>query len=187
MTHPNESRLALYAGNDVPLLARFRIAIHVRGCDRCNRQVEELRGIRDWMRLQESETPAGVRWDALASEMRANIRLGLAAGRCVEVPEPLEEPRGLRWPAPAMALPVLLLVIVGWMVQSLQPPLQPASAEFVVDASSSGIGVQRDGRGFTLLQPRNENVVYSVSGEAAGARYVDSESGQVTISHVYAQ
>jgi hypothetical protein len=86
-----------------------------------------------------------------------------------------------------MALPVLLLVIVGWMVQSLQPPLQPASAEFVVDASSSGIGVQRDGRGFTLLQPRNENVVYSVSGEAAGARYVDSESGQVTISHVYAQ
>ena len=187
MTHPNESRLALYAGNDLPLLEGFRVAIHVRGCDRCSRQVEELRGIRDWMRLQGSETPAGVRWEALASEMRANIRLGLAAGRCVDVPEPLEEPRGLRWPAPAMALPVLLLVIVGWMVQSLQPPLQPASADFVVDASSSGIGVQRDGRGFTLLQPRNENVVYSVSGEAAGARYVDSESGQVTISHVYAQ
>jgi anti-sigma factor RsiW len=187
VTHPNESRLALYAGDDLPLPARLRVAIHLRACDRCDRQVEELRGIRDWMRLQETETPAGIRWGALASEMKANIRLGLAAGRCVDVPEPLEVPRGFRWPAPAMALPVLLLVIAGWMLQSMQPPPQLASTDFVVDASSSGIGVQRDGRGFTLLQPRNVNVVYSVNGEAAGARYVDSESGQVTISHVYAQ
>lgn len=187
MTHPNESRLALYAGDDLPLLARLRIAIHVRGCEGCHRQLEELRGIRDWMRLQHQAMPAGLRWDALASEIKANIRLGLAAGRCVDVPEPLSEPRGFRWPAPAMALPVLLLVVAGWMLQSMQPPLQPASADFVVDASSSGIGVERDGRGFTLLQPRGENVVLSVTGEAAGARYVDSESGQVTISHVYAQ
>ena len=187
MTHPNESRLALYAGDDLPLLARFRIASHVLDCDRCTRQVEELRGMRDWMRLQEHETPDGVRWEALASEIKANIRLGLAAGRCVDVPEALEEPHGFRWPAPAMALPVLLLVIAGWMLQSMQPALQPASADYVVDASSAGIGVQRDGRGFTLLQPRGENVVLSVNGEAAGARYVDSETGQVTISHVCAQ
>jgi hypothetical protein len=86
-----------------------------------------------------------------------------------------------------MALPVLLVVIAGWIMQSMRPPLQSAPPEFVVEASASGIGVERDGRGFTLLQPRNENVVFSVRGEVAGARYVDAETGQVTISHVYAQ
>lgn len=86
-----------------------------------------------------------------------------------------------------MALPVLLVVIAGWIIESVHPPLQPASPDFIVQASASGIGFEKDGRGFTLLQPREQNVVFSVRGEAAAARYVDAESGQVTISHVYAQ
>lgn len=187
MTHPNEPRLALYAGGELGLPSRLRIALHLRGCDRCNQYVEEFRGIREWMHARDDETPAGVRWDALAAEMKANVRLGLAAGRCVSVPEPGPVPPRFRWPAPAMALPVLLVVIAGWIMQSLHPPLRPAPSEFVVEASASGIGVERDGRGFTLLQPRNQNVVFSVGGEVAGARYVDAETGQVTISHVYAQ
>jgi hypothetical protein len=143
--------------------------------------------VREWLRAQDGEEPAGVHWNSLAAEMKANIRLGLAAGRCVEMTEPELEPARLRWRAPALALPVLLVVIAGWMLQSLNPPLKPAAPEYVVEAGSAGIGVQRDGRGFTLLQPQAQNVVFSVRGEAAGARYVDAETGQVTISHVYAQ
>lgn len=187
MTHPNESRLALYAGEDLGLLSRLRIALHLRGCDRCSQRVEEAGGIREWMRAQDDELPAGIHWDDLAPEMKANIRLGLSAGRCVSIPEADPAPRRILWRAPALALPVLLLVIAGWILQSLHPPLRPAAPEFVVEASASGIGVSSNGRGFTLLNPGAENVVFSVRGEAAGARYVDAETGQVTISHVYAQ
>lgn len=187
MTHPNESRLSLYAGEDLGLLSRFRIALHLRGCDRCHQRVEEARGLREWMRGQGNELPAGVRWDSLAAEMRANIRLGLAAGRCISVVEPAPVADRMQWRTPALALPVLLLVIAGWILQSLHPPVRPVSPEFVVEASAAGIGVSRNGRGFTLLNPGAENVVFSVRGDAAGARYVDAETGQVTISHVYAQ
>jgi len=189
MTHPSESELALYAGKELSLWVRFHIALHLRGCGRCNQRVEELQAMRAWIQVQDDELPAGVHWNSLAAEMKANIRLGLAAGRCVEIPEPEPEPEmvRLRWRAVAMALPVLLVVIAGWMLQSLHPPLKPVAPEYVVQAGSVGIGVQRDGHGFTLLQPGAENVMFSVRGEAAGARYVDADSGQVTISHVYAQ
>lgn len=187
MTHPNESRLSLYAGEELGLLSRFRIALHVRGCDRCHQRVEEARGLREWMRAQDDELPAGVRWDSLAAEMSANIRLGLAAGRCISMPAPAPVASRVSWRTPALVLPVLLVVIAGWILQSLHPPVRPAAPEFVVEASASGIGVSSNGHGFTLLNPGAENVVYSVRGEAAGARYVDAETGQVTISHVYAQ
>ncbi len=187
MTHPTETNLALFAGKDLSLPSRFRIALHLRACSRCRRLANEFRGVRQFVGGCERELPPGVDWDVLAAEMKANIRLGLAAGRCVTatVVEP-ELPRA-GWRTPAIVLPVLLLIIAGWILQSLQPPLRPAGPEFVVQASSVGIGVERNGRGFTLLQPHTENVVYSVRGEAAGARYVDEETGQVTISHVYAQ
>lgn len=187
MTHPTETNLALFAGKDLGLPSRFRIALHLRACSRCRRMVNEFRGLRQFSGGCERELPPGVDWDSLAAEMTANIRLGLAAGRCVTatVVEP-ELPRA-RWRAPAVVLPILLLIVAGWILQSLHPPLRPPGPEFVVQTSSAGVGVERNGRGFTLLQPRTENVVYSVRGEAAGARYVDEETGQVTISHVYAQ
>ncbi|MGE5567754.1 MAG: hypothetical protein ACM3S5_01845 [Rhodospirillales bacterium] len=187
MTHPPESRLALYSGKDLSLASRFRIALHLRGCSRCRRLVREFQGVRQLAGGCAQELPPEVDWDVLAAEMKANIRLGLAAGRCVRATIVEPEPPKARWRAPAIVLPVLLLIIAGWILQSLNPPLRPAAPEFVVEVSSAGIGVQRDGRGFTLLQPHTENVVYSVVGEAAGARYVDEETGQVTISHVYAQ
>ncbi len=187
MTHPTDTNLALFAGKDLSLPSRFRIALHLRGCRRCSRLVEEFRGVRQFVAGCERELPPGVDWDAMAAEMKANIRLGVAAGRCVETTVVQPAPQRGGWRTPALVLPVLLFVIAGWILQSLHPPLTPAPPDFVVQASSAGIGVERNGRGFTLLQPRTEDVVFSVRGEAAGARYVDQETGQVTISHVYAQ
>jgi hypothetical protein len=93
----------------------------------------------------------------------------------------------------AMALPVLLFVMAAVILQVLphgpQPPAPPqmASAEVVLDAGASGIGIEAQGRGFRLLTPR-ENVSYTVRSQGAvRARYLDSETGQVMISHVYAQ
>ncbi len=187
MTHPTETDLALFAGKDLSLPSRFRIALHLRACSRCSRLAAEFRGMRQFVGGCEHELPPGVDWDVLAAEMKANIRLGLAAGRCVTTTVVQPELPRAGWRTPAIVLPVLLVIVAGWILQSLHPPLSPAAPEFVVQASASGIGVERNGRGFTLLQPRTENVVFSVRGEAAGARYVDAETGQVTISHVYAQ
>lgn len=188
MTHLPDSTLALHAGKELGWLTRLRIGLHLRGCERCRRHAQELRQVREWMRAQGEETPAGVEWDALAAEMTANIRLGLAAGRCVSLPveETGRTERRLAWMNPALALPLLLLVVAGWFLQSWRPPLQPRP-EFVLQAGEAGIGFEKDGRGLSLLNPRTENVVYTVRGSAAGARYVDAESGQVTVSYVYAQ
>jgi anti-sigma factor RsiW len=188
MSHLSETTLALYAGGELPFVDRCRVAFHLRACERCRRQVESLREVRGWLHEQDNELPAGLRWEPLAAEMTANIRLGLAAGRCVPATEThANPPLRNRWRMPAMALPVLLLVVAGWILQSWHPPLKQPSPEFVLESGSSGIGFERDGRGFTLLNTGAENVVSSVRGEAAGARYVDASTGQVTISHVFAQ
>jgi hypothetical protein len=194
--HPSASSLALYAGRDVGLWTRLRLALHVRSCGRCARQVDELQGIRGWLRTQREELPPGVDWDEMAAEMKANIRLGLAAGACISAPAPAR--RAFHW-RPALVLPVLLVVIAGWIIQTVHAPLTAVQvAEFahpttdaagvVLATSAAGIGLEQAGRGFTLLSPRAENVIYSVRGRTAvRARYVDAETGQVTISHVYAQ
>lgn len=189
--HPSESRLALYAGKDLGLWERFRISRHLNRCERCQRHMEELAGIREWMGTQADEVPLEVDWDNLAAEMRANIRLGVAAGQCVAEAPPIRLSLS-RWRTPALVSPVLLVLVAGWILLSLNPPLRPVAAgyrhEVVLQAGADGIGLEKDGRGFTLLSPRGEDVIASVRGETAvRSRYVDPDSGQMMITHVYAQ
>ncbi|HVX67392.1 MAG TPA: hypothetical protein VHA11_12355 [Bryobacteraceae bacterium] len=188
--HPADETLALYAGKELGLWARLRVAQHVRSCERCGRHVEEFRDLREFLEAEREELPCGVDWGELAGEMRANIRLGLAAGRCVAQPD--REPIRLPWRTPAVALPVLLLVLLGWILQTVPPPVAvplqarvPADA-VVLDGGAGGIGVAQAGRGFRLMHPRAaQNITSSIGGDSIGARYVDADTGQVTISHVY--
>ncbi len=190
--HPAEETLALYAGDELGVWARLRVAHHVRGCDRCGRLVEEFRSTRELLAAGRGRVPAGVEWNRLGAEMSANIRLGLAAGRCVEQPD--RERLHLPWRTPAVALPVLLLVVVGWILQTVPPPAAmpahhgtPAETAAVLEGGPGGIGIEQDGRGFSLMHPRAaQNILSPVGGDLIRARYVDAETGQVTISHVYA-
>lgn len=193
--HPTESNLALYAGGELGFIARVQLARHLAGCEECQRQVEEFRAVREWVQA-EHDLPPGVNWDRLAGELKANIRLGLAAGECVG---PVRESVRIRWRAAAVALPVVLLVVTGWLLQSWHPPFgrpgfvdpglagPPVSRGLVLAATSSGVEVQEDGGALTLLHPRATGVSRSVNGDAVRTRYVDAETGYVTISHVYAQ
>jgi len=167
VTHPNESRLALYAGTMYPCSrasgSRFMCALRplqpAGGRTAGNSRLDAPPGERDarrcslgCARLRDESQVFGWAggWPLSGSSRTAGgaawLALALQPWRC----------------------PVLLLVIMGWMVQSLPAAAPAASAEFVVDASSSGIGVQRDGRGSRSCSRASENVVYSVSGEAAG-------------------
>jgi hypothetical protein len=192
MKHPSESALALYAGGDLGLWARLGIARHLSQCSLCGRRVEEFRGIREILGTQKDELPPGVEWSEAAAAMRANIRLGVAAGECVASPP--TERLHVSWRAPAMALPVLLVIVAGWLLQSLPPPvhlnLPPEARDgaVVLGAGPAGVGYEQDGRGFQLLRPEAaRNVQVSVRGDSVRSRYVDSETGQVTISYVYAE
>jgi len=98
MHHPNESDLALYAGNDLSRFARLRVDWHLRTCGKCQQEVTEFSSQRAET-LRNAPEPE-VNWDRLAAEMKANIRLGLEAGnvslcrRCIGDTPP---GRGPRW------------------------------------------------------------------------------------------
>jgi hypothetical protein len=194
MLHPADETLALYAGNDLRAWTRFRAACHLRRCERCSRHVEEFRELREFLDAERDELPQGLEWSGLAAEMKANIRLGVSAGQCV-AQSGREEVR-MRWRTPAVALPVLLLVILGWILQTVPPPatLAPASAgalgarAVVLNGGPAGIGVEQDGRGLSIPTPRDaRDVTFSVGGDSVRARYVDADTGQVKIYHVYAE
>ncbi len=186
--HPQEADLALYAGGEASLWTRWRVARHLKDCPGCARAVEEFRAVREWTRGQH-EMSAGVEWAQLAGEMKANIRVGLAAGECVG---PAVQAAPWRPWRPALALPVLLVVVLGWWLQSWPPPAAPVAERaapegVVVRGNPRWIEVEQDGRALALLHPRATEVTFSASGQGVRARYVDAETGYVTISHVYTQ
>jgi hypothetical protein len=187
MKHPTEGDLALYAGGEAGLWRGLCVARHLKYCAGCARLAREFRAVRDWTR-GEDELPEGVEWLQLSAEMKANIRVGLAAGECVAP----REAGGRRLWRPAMVLPVLLVMVLGWWLQSWPPPPAPvaermAPAGLVMRAKPGSIEVEQDGRALAVLYPPAAEVTLSASGGTLRARYVDAETGYVTISHVYTQ
>ena len=82
MKHPDEADLALYAGHDLDFISKWRIERHVAGCRECREAVDSFGALRSGI-ASLGELPPGISWNRLASEMKANIRLGLSAGECV--------------------------------------------------------------------------------------------------------
>jgi len=188
MTHPSESTLALYAGQDLGWFARRRTERHLVRCRECRMEVrafasvsEEVAGL--------NELPA-IPWNRLAAEMKANIRLGLAAGECVR-PEPAGGP--LAWMSSVRALTacasVMALVATGLFLQRPTPTTPPeiASDSAVLRATSDGIELYQGGQTLSLRHVPTGNVSYSAGAQGTmRADYVDSD-GSVTIDKVYVQ
>lgn len=188
MTHPSETRLALHAGGDLGVWARWRISRHALGCEGCRRRIEDFRSAREQLRDEMAELPPELNWGRLAGEMKANIHLGLAAGECVAEIEP--EPRPLFGRLAAVAAPALLLVLVGFLLQHPQP--RSAAAPWVdgtlIEAIRGGIEMRQGDRMLSLRHPEAEDVTYQVNVEGGlRAVSVDSETGQITINNLYAQ
>jgi hypothetical protein len=185
MMHPTKSNLALVAGGELNFWTRWRIRAHVARCESCQQVVEEFGSLREWMRAND-EMPAGIRWNELAAEMKANIRVGMAAGACV-APAP-EKPVRLHWRLAAGMAACVLVLISGLIFYVAGPPVPVSErAEGVVlEASPAGIELKDNDSALSLLQPQGEDVTVSVNATGGvRARYVDSETGNVTINHVY--
>ena len=208
--HLSETTLALYVSADLPLWRRALVGLHVARCSWCRQMAEIYRDDRLRVREIASEMPPGVNWDKLSAEITANIRVGLAAGECVAPRKKKTAALGWR-PAAAMA-GLAALLVCAWVLNMPSTSTQELGRAFtaiwsghvlnaggvspvrdthglVVEVNSSGIELLENGS--TVLgvsQDQSKLVDVSASAEgSASARYVDDNTGQMTITSVYAQ
>lgn len=190
--HASEYDLALFVGGELGFFSRRRVASHLKHCPECQQVHAKFVAAQRELREGAGNLPAHVDWNRLSAEMTANIHLGLAAGEIVAVQPAPKQLTGWR---PAMVLAsALLVVLMAWWVN--QPPpvaVEQAKDGTVIDvpqvlleSTAAGIEVKDHGRVLQLRNPKDTDVATSVSLQGVvRARYVDSESGQVTINNVY--
>jgi len=184
--HPAETELALYAGGDLPWFRQWRTGRHVHRCSWCQQSAAEYSELRAM-----PATVSGLNWNPMASEMKANIRLGLAAGECV----------GGRL-APRNVVSGSRLILAGGLLSALvavgawisRPNLHPVATSritsgTVLEASESGIQVRGTRQTLRIMNPATtRNVVYTVGAQSElQARSLDPATGNVAIVHVYGE
>jgi len=202
--HVMETDLALYAAGDLPFWRGALVRFHVRQCVECRELVEALRADRDELRQSADDMPAKLDWDQLAAEMTANIRVGLAAGECVTPRE--RKVAVISWRPLALAAGLVVLLGGAWWLNMPRTDTETIGRALrdmatggranapqeergpVVGASSAGVMLLENGRQIRINQGNLEPVMYSVSTQgSASTRYIDQDTGQVTITAVYAQ
>jgi hypothetical protein len=199
--HPSAPMLALYSGRDLPWKEMWRLKRHIHNCERCELQVAELRAAKTELRREaQSETltafEAIADWAALEREMIGNIAVGLAAARCID-----NVRRGRSILIKATVLAGLTgLFVAGWITHipreqtahltaSMRQIIgwdHPAQTGTQLRTTPDGITVRTQGATLTIKHPPSAIVLVSGS-SSMSARYVDEDSGQVTITKVYAQ
>jgi hypothetical protein len=198
--HPDLAELVLFSGGDLPWGARWRVGRHVKHCADCEQQVLHFRSVQaELKREAKTETLTGFEaiadWARLEREMLGNIGVGLAAAHCIEN---VGRKRALIYRT-AFALALSALFVAGWLthipreqtnhlISSLQRLVvldrQPHPSGTVLRTTAEGIAVGAQGTTLTILHPAT--AVVSLSGPSAvSARYVDADTGQVTITKVY--
>ncbi len=186
MKHPEQATLALHAGGDLGWWSARKTARHVARCGECRDEVAAYEGMREM--LPELNQLPGIPWNRIASEMRANIRLGLVAGECVRNAETAvrETPffHGART-AIAMAS-VVALVVTGLALVRPVPSVMASGP--MVETTADGIQKRAGDQGFALMHAGARDVTYTVGAQGTmGARYVDPTTGYVTMTKVYVE
>lgn len=199
--HPSPAELALFSKADLPFAHRIRIRRHLSRCGECEHQVHLFRSADHELKREAStETltafEAIADWGRLEREMMGNIAVGLAAAHCIEN---VGRKRRFFYRA-AFAGGLILLFGLAWMthiprqetsrlVSTVASVFMPAPRQPfgpVLRTSPDGITVRTQGAALTILHP--PSAVISLSGgSSVSARYVDDDTGQVTITKVYAQ
>ena len=210
MRHPNQATLALHAGGDLGLWGRWNTQRHLSKCGLCRDEAAAFAGVREIL-PELAEIPE-VPWNRLAAEMRANIRLGLAAGECVRAgaanvlqadvlqadvlqgdafwgaggESGRETPLFTGARAALAFAGIVVMVVTGLMLT--QPSPVAGKEGPLVQATEDGIQIRAGGQAFRLMNVGAKAVTYSASADGSmGARYVDPETGYVTINNVYVQ
>jgi len=186
MGHPSQGKLALFAGGDLGPFDAWRVTRHLNQCAECRRDAADFSGLR--AEVSELNDVPEISWKRLAAEMKANIRLGVEAGECVAALPGSRRIYGLRGLIACGSLAALLLASV--LLQGPAPHAAGANRpnQAIAEVSGNGIQVKEGGKSFGLTHGRAIDVNYSASAQGIMRdRYVDADSGQVTINDVYVQ
>lgn len=196
MRHPSETDLALLAGGDCGRWQGFILRRHIARCGDCRDTLASYREVRSETLEMAGKNPLPqTDWNRLAGEMRANIRLGLAAGECVaEGPAPLLPVSVLpvSW-KPRLAISaacVLLLAGAGIFLRGLLPNDNPTGVVHaaVVESNSTGVQVRTGASSMTLMNHGDVAGDQTVSSDGAiRSSYVDGDTGTVTVTSVYVE
>ncbi len=188
MKHPSEATLALYAGQDLGAFACWRTERHLARCPRCRSQAAEFSDLRQEI-TGLNELP-GIAWNRLAAEMKANIRLGLAAGECIRDTRPVVGSWFAGARAAVACFSVAILLAAGVWLERPAPP--PAAAErepgILLRETGNGIEVRVGDQAMVLKNGPGEDVIYSAGAQGSiGARFVDPNGYGATINTFYVQ
>lgn len=190
-SHPSSQTLALYASGDLRRLEAWPVGRHIRGCELCRREVEAFRSSGAALKRSAEEqvldrTSSVAHWKRLEREMSGNIAVGVAAARCVER---IGGKSIALWRSGLAAIALTAVFVVAWLVHA--PKRQPLVAKnpvahtgTVVETTPGGIAVRSQGSSLTILHPASA-VVSLGRGPGVSARYIDEETGEVTITNVY--
>lgn len=188
MRHPNQAALALHAGGDLSVFARWRMERHLAGCDRCRGEVAAFQALRS-STADLNEIPE-LPWQSMAAEMRANIRLGISAGECVRPAERKPAPRfGWRPVAAIVGVAALLVAAVAIEFERYELTMLPVGVPARVDnaflqTAPDGIGSQS----LRLMYRGARDVQLTASaGGSIEAHYTDPKTSYMTVSEVDAQ
>lgn len=210
--HVAEADLALFITGDISLWKYVVVTAHMAGCEACRQRLDSYRRSRLKLKQSAAELPVGEDWDRLAAEMTANIRVGLAAGECVAprrsrtasfVYRPVAIWAGVAAGAvvligtafwlnlPASDTESLARAARGLVHGASQTGRITRAAEdrgSVVEASAEGVELRENGVAVSIPQAASRPVAVTVSAPgSASARYVDGDTGQMTITSVYVQ
>jgi anti-sigma factor RsiW len=186
MKHPSQATLALHAGGDLGFFARWRADRHLAKCESCREEVASFEAMREIL-PDLAEIPE-IPWNRMAAEMKANIRLGLAAGECVRTGElPLRETPFFAGARAVIAVAsIVVLMVTGLVLEHPAPAV--ADDGMVVQTTANGIQLRKGRQAVRLMNTGARNVNYSVDAQGGmRARYVDPETGILTINNVYAE
>jgi Putative zinc-finger len=192
---------ALYVRGDLPWAVRLKIRAHLRHCEECGHQIDSFRAATAELRREaETSTLTGFEaiadWSRLEHEMIGNIAVGVAAARCIDK----GHRKGAFWLRASFALGLGALFVAGWVTHIPGEETSHLLASFrhwagmetaasggtVLRSSPKSVAVRVQGATLILMHP--PSAVTSISGSSAvQARYVDEETGQVTITGVYGQ
>jgi hypothetical protein len=188
--HFSDAELALASTGDLGWRRRFAIWRHARQCRECASAIEGYRGVRSELKRDAAAMEMDeAAWLDLEGELKANIRLGFTAGQIVDTRPGLSEVTGAEaagWRAAVVLATLTVVMAGGWLLKRPVPGVPDAAWQSVVaEANSEGVGIHEGQAGMTLLGPERESSVM-LAGTAGGARarFIDAETGQVTIHHV---
>lgn len=185
MKHPNQATLALHAGGDLGVFSRWRMSRHLTRCEECREEVAAYEAMREIL-PELAEIPE-VPWNRLAADMKANIRLGLAAGECVRSGDlPLRQTPLFTGARAAIAVAsVLVLLATGLVLEHPMP--KPPDEGMVVQATANGIQVRKGGQALRLMNAGAKATYWTSAQGSMSALSVDPETDQVTIIRGYAE